>query len=125
MLLRLCGLIFFLFVFPVMASVPSAPQPQVLPLRAKTVFLLAQKEMPLPVIQVLTWPLGEGKRKFVIEMSTAGLAWAKKPLCHVTFYTHDEEGGDLEEALHKASAIAKAFIEAAQSNPALQMAGWN
>ena len=124
MLSRLCGLIFLSFIFPAMASVPSAPQPQAVPQRAKTVFQLAQKEMPLPVIQVLTWPLGEGKRKFVIEMSTAGLAWAKKPLCHVTFYTHDEDGGDLEQALHEASAFAKAFIEAAKDNPTLQTARW-
>ena len=124
MLSRLCGLIFLSFIFPAMASVPSAPQQQAIPLRAKTVFQLAQKEMPLPVIQVVTWPLGEGKRKFVIEMSTAGLAWAKKPLCHVTFYKHDEEGGDLEQALHQASAFAKAFIEAAKNNPTLQTARW-
>ena len=74
---------------------------------------------------MLTWPMGEGKRKFVIEMSTASLAWAKQPLCHVTFYTHDEDGADLEQALHQASAFAKAFIEAAQSNPTLQTARWH
>ena len=124
MLVRLCGLIFLSFIVPAMASVPSAPQQQLPSRPIKTVFYLAQKEMPLPVIQVVSWPLGEGKRKFVIEMSTAGLAWAKKPFCHVAFVTHEEDGGDLEQALHEASAFAKTFIEAAKGNPTLQTARW-
>ncbi len=35
-----------------------------------------------------------------------------------------EDGEDLELALQEASAFAKAFIEAAKDNPALQNARW-
>ena len=79
---------------------------------------MAQKEMPLPVLKVVTWPLSEGKRQIAIEMSTAGFAWAKKPVMNVMFQAKDESLDDLEQALHGASAAAREFIEAAKNDVA-------
>lgn len=81
--------------------------------------------MPLPVIEVKTLPLRGGKWLFVIEMSAAGQAWAKKPTMHVTFEIPDEGGPDLiEQAMHEASAYAKAFIEDEKKNSAIQEVQW-
>ena len=124
MLLRLSRLIFLASIFPVLASAPSTPRQPIISPQEKAVFQLAQKEMPLPVVRVMTWPLDKGKRRFMVEMSTAGLEWAKKPVCHVMFQTSDDDGEELKQALHEASAFAKSFIEAAKNNPALQTARW-
>lgn len=124
MLLRLSRLVFLACVFPIITFAPFTPQKPIISTQEKTVFELAQKEMPLPVVRVTTWRLGEGKRRFLVEMSTAGLEWAKKPVCHVMFQSSNEDGEDLEQALHKASAFAKSFIEAAKNNPVLQTARW-
>ena len=124
MLLRLFRLIFLASILPVVASAPSVPRRPILSPQEKAVFQLAQKEMPLPVVRVTTWRLGEGKRRFMVEMSTAGLEWAKKPLCHVMFQTSNDDGENLEQALHEASAFAKSFIEAAKNNPVLRTARW-
>jgi hypothetical protein len=124
MLLRLSRLVFLACIFPVIAFAPFTPQRPIIAAQERTVFQLAQKEMPLPVIRVTAWPAPEGKRRFMVEMSTAGLAWAKKPVCHVVFQTRSESGEQLEEALREASAFAKSFIKAAKDNPALQTAPW-
>jgi len=124
MLLRLSRLIFLASIFPIIASAPSTPWQRIISPQEKTVFQLAQKEMPLPVVRVMTWRLGEGKRRIMVEMSTAGLEWAKKPVCHVMFQTSNDDREDLEQALQQASAFAKSFIEAAKNNPALQTARW-
>ncbi len=124
MLLRLSRLIFLACIFPLIAFAPFTPQKPIIATQEKTVYELAKKEMPLPVIRVTTWRLVNGKRRFMVEMSTAGLEWAKKPVCHVMFQTSNEDGKDLEQALHEASAFAKSFIEAAKNIPALQTERW-
>ena len=77
------------------------------------IFQMAQKEMPLPVLKVVTWLTSEGKRQIAIQMRTAGFAWAKKPLMNVMFQAKDESLDDVEQALRAASTVAKDFIEAA------------
>ena len=124
MLLRLSRLAFFASLCPIVALAPSLQQPPSISLQEKTIFQWAEKEMPLPVLRVTTLPSAEGKRRFVVEMSTAGLAWAKKPVCRVMFQTSSDDGNDLEQALQEASAFAKAFIDLARNSPALQTARW-
>jgi len=124
MLLRLSMLILFASIFPTIAFAPSLPQRSNISLQEHIILRLAEKEMPLPVLRVTTLVSAEGKRRFVIEMSTAALPWAKKPVCHVMFQANDENGKELEQALLEASAFARAFIELAKSNPALQTERW-
>ncbi len=121
MLLRISIVMFLSCLLPAQASVPPTPQKQAFSL--KTVFRIAQNEMPLPVVRVVSWPLSEGKQRYVIEMSTASLVWAKSPIIQVVFKI-DEDGNGLEKALHRASALVKAFMEAAAFDPNIQSAGW-
>jgi hypothetical protein len=105
-----------------MASTPSIPQQEANSPKLKAILEMAQKDMPLPVLEVVAWPLSERKLKVAIQMSTAGFAWAKKPVMNVMFQTSDESVEDQEQALHKASAVAKEFIEAAKNERALKEA---
>ena len=82
------------------------------------IFQMAQKEMPLPVLKVVSWPVSEGKRQIAIEMSTAGYAWAKKPVMNIMFQAKDESLDDAEQKLHDASVAVREFIEAAKSDHA-------
>jgi hypothetical protein len=121
MLLRLSIIFFLSCLFPAHASLPSTPQKQALSL--KTVILMARNEMPLPIVRVLSWPPGEGKQRYVIEMSTASLVRAKNPVVHVMFEI-PEDGTGLEQALRRASALVKALVEAAANDPRIQSVEW-
>ena len=103
---------------PAMASTGSMPEQEDNSPTLTAIFQMAQKEMPLPVLKVMTWPTSGGKRQIVIQMSTAGFAWAKKPVMNVMFPAKDESLQELEEALHAASAVAKNLIEAAKNDAA-------
>jgi hypothetical protein len=120
-LLRLSALAFLLFASSVLAATPPAPDRQPILPTAKVVLQLAMKEMPLPVVRVLAWSLSEGKQRFVVELSAARLPWALKPLLQITFQTEDK---DLEQAVYEASSRARAFLEAAKADPAIQAARW-
>ena len=124
MLLRLVRLVFFASIVPIIAFAPAHSRLPRNSSRAEAIFQLAKKEMPLPVLRVTTVPSAQGKQRFVVEMSTAGLPWAKQPVCRVMFQTSEDDGIGFEQALQEASAFAKAFIEAAKDNPALQNARW-
>ncbi len=121
MLLRLFGLAFLLCASSALAASPPAPLRQPILPTARVVLQMAMKEMPLPVVRVLAWSLGEGKQRFVVELSAARLPWASRPIIQVMFQT---EGDDLEQALHAASSRARAFIEATKADPAIQAATW-
>jgi hypothetical protein len=97
------------------------PQKQAFSLKA--VFRIAQNEMPLPIVRVASWPLSAGKQRYVIEMSTASMVRAKDPIMHVTFEI-PEDGNGLEQALHQASALVKALVEAAMNDPRIQSVEW-
>lgn len=117
MLLRLCAFALFSCALPATASTDIMPEQKDSP--ALTVlFQMAQQEMPLPVVKVVTWPATEGRRQIAIEMSTAGLTWAKKPVMNVLLQAKDESLQGLEEALHVASVATKDFIKAAQKDAA-------
>ena len=116
MLLRLCAFALLSYAIPAVASTESPPEQEDKSLALTTIFQLAEKEMPLPVLKVVTWSTGGGRRQIAIEMSTAGLAWAKKPVMNVLFQAKDESLKELEEALHIASAATKDFIKAAQKD---------
>ena len=72
MLLRLSRLAFFASLCPMIVFAPSLQPPRI-SRQEKTIFQWAEKEMPLPVLRVTTLPSAEGKRRFMVEMSTAGL----------------------------------------------------
>ena len=116
MLLRLCAFALLSCALPAMASTEFLPEREDKSPALTAIFQLAEKEMPLPVLKVVTWPTGGGRRQIAIEMSTAGSAWAKKPVMNVLFQAKDENLQDLEEALHAASAAVKDFINAAQKD---------
>ena len=118
MLSRLFALALVLCPCPALASTPSLPQEEPPSPQLMAILQRAQKEMPLPVLKVVTWPSSEGKRQIAIEMSTAGFAWAKKPVMNVLFQAKDESPDDLEQALHGAAAAAREFIEAAKKDVA-------
>ena len=91
--LRSLGLLLCLSLF----SLPSVSEEQARILNGDPIFQIVQKEMPLPVVKVSTLPLGEGKRQFVIEMSTEEIASPKPPLTmHIAFQVRDEAAGELE-----------------------------
>jgi hypothetical protein len=121
MLLRVFIVFFLSCLLPAHASVPPMPQKQALSL--KTVFRIAQNEMPLPIVRVASWPLSAGKQRYVIEMSTASVPRAKDPIMHVSFEIPDD-GNGLELALHQASALVKALVEAAAYDPRIQSVRW-
>ena len=100
-----------------MASTDIMPEQEDSPALA-VLFQMAQQEMPLPVVKVVTWPTTGGRRQIAIEMSTAGLAWAKKPVMNVLFQAKDESLQGLEEALRVASLATKDFIKEAQKDAA-------
>ena len=116
MLLRLCACAFLSLTLPAMASTGSMPEQEESSPTLTAIFQMAQKEMPLPVLKVVTWSAIEGKRQIAIEMSTACFAWAKKPVMNVMFNAKDESLDALEQALHTASAVVKDFIEAAKND---------
>ena len=115
--MRFCAL---LVCVPAMASTDVMPEQEDNSPAPTAILQMAQKEMPLPVLKVVTWPTTGGRRQIAIEMSTAGLAWAKKPVMNVLFQAKDESVDDLEEALRAASAAVKEFIKAAKNNSALK-----
>jgi hypothetical protein len=121
MLLRLSIVFFLSYLCPAQASLPPTAQQQAPCL--KTVFRIAQNEMPLPVLRVLSWPLRKGTQRYVIEMSTAGLARVKSPIMHITFEI-PEDGNGLEQALIQASALTRAFIAATTSEPGFVVLDW-
>ena len=118
MFLRLCACVLLSCALPAMASSGFGPEEEDTSPSLTALFQMAQKEMPLPVLKVVTWPASGGRRHIAIEMSTAGLAWAKKPVMNVLFQAKDETLQDLEEALRAASAATKEVIEAAASDAA-------
>ena len=120
MSLRLCAFALLSCVLPAMASTDVMPEQEDNSPAPTAILQMAQKEMPLPVVKVVAWPTTGGRRQIAIEMSTAGLAWAKKPVMNVLFQAKDESVDDLEEALRAASAAVKEFIEAAKNNSALK-----
>jgi hypothetical protein len=125
MLLPVIGLIFLAFVSPAMASLPSDPMRQVVAPKTQAIFQLAQKEMPLPVLEVRTQPLHNGKWECIIEMSTEGQSWATKPFMNVTFEIPEKGvAGLIEPAIHAAAEVTKAFIEAAKKDFSLKEAHW-
>ena len=106
-------------------SMPSVSEEQARILNGEPIFQIVQKEMPLPVVKVSTLPLSEGKRQFVIEMSTEEIASAKPPLTmHIAFQVRDEAAGEVEQALRQASAAVKEFIEAAKKDSTLKEVHW-
>jgi len=121
MLLRFSIVFVLSCLLPAHASVPSTPQKQALSL--KTVLLMARNEMPLPIVRLLSWPPSEGRQRYAIEMSTASLVRAANPVMHVMFEI-PEDGTGLEQALHRASALVKALVEAAANDPRIQSVGW-
>jgi hypothetical protein len=122
MLLRYSVVFFLSCLLPAQASLPPKPHQQQA-LSMKAVFRLARSEMPLPVVRVLSWRLSEGKKRYVIEMSTASLPRAKNPILHVMFEIR-ENGNGLVQALHQASALVKAFIEEARNGLDLRPVVW-
>jgi len=124
MLLRFWSLVWLLCLS--LSPMPAASQEQSFIADGEPIFEIIQKEMPLPVVKVATSALSEGKRQFVIEMSTENIASSKHPLTmHIAFQVNDEAGGgDLEQALHQASAAVKDFIEAAKKDSTLKEVHW-
>jgi hypothetical protein len=116
MFMRLSVLIFFACMAPALASAPPDLKQRAFSLNAALVFNLAKKEMPLPVIAVAALQ-NQGKLQFIIKMSTARLSWAKEPVIRITFEITDDI--DIENAMHDASILAKAFITAAERDAIL------
>ncbi len=123
MLSRLTFLFFLASVLPSAAALPSDPWHRAFSPRTATVLEMAQKEMPLPVIAVATRPLSDGKREFIVKMSTSGLRWAKEPVLTVSFEIVDETVS-IEQALRDASAFTREFISAAQNDPTHKEVNW-
>lgn len=109
MLLRLCALAVLSSTLPALVSTRSMLEQEDSPPPLTAFFQLAQKEMPLPVLKVATWPAGEGKRQIAIVMSAAAIAWVKKPVMNIMFQAKDD---NLQDAFHTASAAVRDFIEA-------------
>ena len=118
MLLRLSTLAFLSLALPALASTSTMPEQEDTSPQLTAILQMAQKEMPLPVLKVVSWPVSGGKRQIAIEMSAAGHAWAKKPVMNIMFQANDESLDDVEKKLHDASVAAREFIEAAKSDHA-------
>jgi 3-deoxy-D-arabino-heptulosonate 7-phosphate (DAHP) synthase len=118
MLLRSCAFALFSLTLPAMAYTASMPEQEDNSPTLTAIFQMAKREMPLPVLKVVTWLTSEGKRQIAIEMSTAGFAWAKKPVMNVMFQAKDKSLDDVEQKLHDASVAAREFIEAVKSDHA-------
>ncbi len=120
-MLRLACL-FFLLSSSAMASIsPDPTRPS--PIRSSVILKIAQEEMPLPVLEVATRLVTEGRREFIVKMSTASLPWVAEPVLQITFDMNDE-GESLEQAFSEASVCARKFLKAARSDPKLKKVSW-
>jgi hypothetical protein len=117
MFMRLSATIFFACMAPALASAPPDLKQQAYSFNAAHLFNLAKKQMPLPVVAIVA-SHKQGKQQFIIRMSTAGLRWAKEPVFRIAFEIPDDI--DIEEAMHDASILAKAFIAAAERDATLK-----
>jgi hypothetical protein len=124
MLMRFSILAFLVCIVPALASTPSDPRQQVLRPSPVDILLMAQREMPLPVLRVATWRSDQAKRLFVVEMSTAGLSSAKDPIMRLTFEIRGGGLDNIEQALHEVSVFVKAFVEDMKNDPTPKEIHW-